>query len=423
MVSSLVLMLVSQVTLSGAQSRYEMGLRLKELDLAWQRVTEPSRRADAVKAVQASVTSFFSGKTGEVCRALDSATSILNGSKSVAGSGLTIRFQPAVVAPGGRAMLQTHWAYTTDSISKVALRCGTDPVEVEQGKDVVQPMELDRLGFGKDSGDQDVEITIGVGTTPRKVRLSVVKDFDARIQKVLVSTDPIVVGLARLAVEAGSGNAETDVPIAKVLKLAEGLDSKVTKLSAIQELLTCKHGKTTFRIRFPEKLVAKSTLVVAMHGAGGSENLFFEGYGSGKSVDLAMKRGWIFAAPRSSGTSVQDIVAWMKDVRGISVGRVFVIGHSMGGMQAVNTLKGEPKPAALGLFAPATSLSQKTIEGVPVFLAVGDQEMQMLRTMAEKASPLLGTLGQYKSYPNCEHLMVVAEGIEDCYRFLDKVPN
>ena len=38
-------------------------------------------------------------------------------------------------------------------------------------------------------------------------------------------------------------------------------------------------------------------LVLALHGAGGSENMFFDGYGDGKVARLCAERGWLLAAP------------------------------------------------------------------------------------------------------------------------------
>ncbi len=421
MINALLLMLVAQPLSTPSQSRYEMGLRLKQLDLAWGRTKEPSRRADAVKCVQTSVTSFFSGRTGEVCKSLDEAVSALTGTRLVAASGLTVRFQPSVVPPGGHTVLQMHWAYPPIADAKVSVQIGTYKYEIEAGKDGMHPIDLAKLSLNKPNLEQDVEIDVKVGESHRKIKLSVIKNFDNRVKACLSSTDPTAVALARLARESGNGELETDVPVSSVLTLSEGLNTKSLKLSQVRELMRCESGSTTFRIKFPEKMATKPTLIVAMHGAGGSENLFFEGYGSGMAVNLAMKRGWIFAAPRASGSSVQDIVKWLKDYRGSDVGRVFVIGHSMGGMQAIGTLKGLPRPAALGLFAPAAALSRQAVADVPVFLAVGDQEMGMLRSMAERSSSVLGPLSEFKSYPNCEHLMVVAEGLDDCFRFLDKV--
>ncbi len=41
-------------------------------------------------------------------------------------------------------------------------------------------------------------------------------------------------------------------------------------------------------------------VLFAFHGAGGSENMFFETYGAGRLVELAAARGWIVVAPRQS---------------------------------------------------------------------------------------------------------------------------
>ena len=77
-------------------------------------------------------------------------------------------------------------------------------------------------------------------------------------------------------------------------------------------------------------------LVIAVHGLGGDENLFMEGYGAGLIEKLAAARGFVVASPRvsmlSSSPGVFDaIVEAAASEFDIDRSRVYLIGHSMGG--------------------------------------------------------------------------------------------
>jgi predicted esterase len=158
------------------------------------------------------------------------------------------------------------------------------------------------------------------------------------------------------------------------------------------------------------------TVVVALHGAGGSENLFFEGYGGGLAVEEAIRRGWVFLSPRATSSATADSLAWLKEVWGVEPKRVFVMGHSMGGGLALGT--GSLKPTGLALFAPAAGAVPESLAKTPIFLAVGKQEMSMLLANAGR---MREKVTEFKEYAPCEHLMIVADAVPDAYRFLEKL--
>ena len=76
-------------------------------------------------------------------------------------------------------------------------------------------------------------------------------------------------------------------------------------------------------------------LVVALHGMGGDENLFFEGYGAGLLVDLAKERRFVLVAPRAPDLAfdpgaLERIVAVIRAEQEVDPARVYLLGHSMG---------------------------------------------------------------------------------------------
>ncbi len=91
------------------------------------------------------------------------------------------------------------------------------------------------------------------------------------------------------------------------------------------------------------------------------------------------------------------------------------MGHSMGGGLALGS--GALKPTALALFAPAAGSIPEDLASTPVFLGVGKQEMAMLATSAQRLRP---KVTEFREYSPCEHLMIVADGLPDAYRFFEK---
>lgn len=86
---------------------------------------------------------------------------------------------------------------------------------------------------------------------------------------------------------------------------------------------------------------APAPLVIALHGAGGDENMFMDGYGAGLIKRLADARGFVVLSPRTerlmSGPSVLDaLVRNASALYDIDPARVYLVGHSMGAMTAAS---------------------------------------------------------------------------------------
>jgi len=402
MVTLLACLVLSEPTFSA--SRFDLGERLKQFDSAWLATKDSAKREAAVKEVSAAVARFFSGRFGPACRALDKGTEALVG-KADPGQAVTIRFATPIVEPGGKAKLEATWAY--DGGHPTTIRVGRLETRLSPGEPGV--IELDA---GPREGTLAIEVW--VGQTKRTAPLSVVKDFDRRLAALDQAKDRVARDLAAGIKDSRSGG-ETTMAIAEVLLLAERLEHGKVEREGVREVRYARQGSTVLRAAFPEKLAKPTTVVIALHGAGGSENLFFEGYGGGLAAKEATRRGWVFLSPRATSAAAADSLAWLREVWKLDPKRIFVMGHSMGGGLALGS--GALKPTALALFAPAAGSIPEDLASTPVFLGVGKQEMAMLATSAQRLRP---KVTEFREYSPCEHLMIVADGLPDAYRFFEK---
>jgi predicted esterase len=76
-------------------------------------------------------------------------------------------------------------------------------------------------------------------------------------------------------------------------------------------------------------------LVIALHGAGGDESMFMDGYGAGLIKRLADRHGFIVVSPRTetlmgSPGALDALLGAMKSSYAIDERRVYAVGHSMG---------------------------------------------------------------------------------------------
>ncbi len=108
------------------------------------------------------------------------------------------------------------------------------------------------------------------------------------------------------------------------------------------------------RIYAPQQAIGQQAvpLVIALHGAGGDENMFFAGYGAGMIKDLADKHGFVVASPGTSalGGRVERLDHLISEIAAdyaIDPQAIYLIGHSMGAFAtATLTAKRADKIAA-----------------------------------------------------------------------------
>lgn len=166
-------------------------------------------------------------------------------------------------------------------------------------------------------------------------------------------------------------------------------------------------------------------LVVALHGAGGSENLFFDGYGDGACVALAAERGWFAVAPRNSMGSV-DVVGLVDALAArysIDVERVFVVGHSMGAMAAMGAVARNPERfrAVAPLSGGGRAGRGDAFARLPFLIAAGGRDFGAAgSSRLRRAIEAAGATVDWRVYEPADHFTVVQLALPDVFAFFDR---
>ncbi len=408
--NALLLALAMQPAVAPSAGRYEMGVRLIQLDQAWLKNQDVTKRAEAVNEISGAVTDFFQGRTTEVCRRLDRATQILGGRPV---GPVSIRPSQPVKDPGQPVEVLITWTYTADPLS---IEIGKEKLSLSVGES--RGLQIPSEKWEGQSSAKVLRWTAGGASG--QIQVSELADFRSRIGKLEADKDPMVQGLVRGIQEAAKPGYEISLPLSQMLEQTEGLASGKLKRADIREVHAAVYDGVPLRARLPRRTADKKPpVVIALHGAGGSENMFFDSLGAGLAPRLAEERGWIFVSPRSLRNAVSASLTWLKTVVGVDPGPVMVMGHSMGGGLALQA--GSINPAAVALFAPAAGALPADLKATPVFLSVGAQEMSLLKRQSDQLSKQLPPKSESKVYPRCEHLMIVAEALPDAFRFFDRV--
>ncbi len=171
-------------------------------------------------------------------------------------------------------------------------------------------------------------------------------------------------------------------------------------------------------------------LVLALHGAGGSENMFFDGYGDGKVVRMALERGWLIAAPRvgSGGRSsdLDELIEELDRIYPVDRERVMLVGHSMGAGQAIAFVAGaQKKPIAVAALGGGNRVRDvEPFRGINYLIAAGAEDFGRRGAVAFYESlQKAGIECEYREWESVEHLAIVQVALEDVFQFFDQHAN
>lgn len=444
-------------------ARYELGLRLRALEGAWE-VAEAPAKTRALPALLEAVETFFRFRMAEAAADMDGACLDLvgegaEGSARWAASlalvpesrlvepvpaeeegGLGLELRTMYAPPAARPEGATALVRLLGEGGETLVSSGPHPIPEPPALSLSLPLA------GLPAGDHRLVMELDVdGARLRQVEqgLSIVPDAAARLERLRGRLDEgaprslereTAERLVGLVGELAAGKTlECDHPAAWMLTEAEHL------LDRGEERLLDAERSGLFRLRVPLErghLDARLAvpplegeeprpLVVLMHGAGGSDNLFFEGYGQGLAVRLALERGWVAVAPRAplfGQVDVAGLVDALADRYRIDRSAVLLVGHSMGAAQALAAARAEPELyrglAAIGGGRPSSS--DGALAGVPVLVATGTEDFAR-----PGAEALVGSLEQagvavtYDLRPEIEHLMIVQECLPEVFGFLE----
>jgi hypothetical protein len=440
----------------GFEPRYELGQRVANLERAFLLAAEDvPKRAGLIDAAELAVERFFRFDYRGAAEALD------------------------VVAPedqlGGWVLAPSRRLYSS-SAARLELLLGRwygaassadepPPSIVAQGDPVWSATPLDpdqesglmrvrweRAFAAQEYGDFELRLELSGDRSrqaTKRLWFSRVRDLEGRLTALEAALDAWPA--PQLALEqatlrdtlellrdlAAGPAGETDFPAARLLAEAE------------EQVLAARSGKAWFgpsqrgqywltmpgrgrgtrlRLEVPADgdLTSPRPLVLALHGAGGSENMWFDAYGDGLITRLCQQRGWYLAAPRLGllgGGDLEGLAARLAERYPIDLARVFVIGHSMGAARALRLAQAQPtEAAALVLLGGGQPIKQaERLQAVPIFLAAGRRDFALPGTEALRDQLLAVEHSDlhFEVTPDVEHLLVVTAVLSRAFEWLD----
>ena len=461
----------------GQAQRMELGRRLQRFENAWERA-EPAERSACVGPLKTAVSSFFSLRLSEAGRQLDVAW------QRARGLDMASEFEQSVV--GLQLIAQPVCADTEQQSLKIQLRPFYETVKQPPPDTRLSFRLLDASGAclaetslplsavlssvdwmtGKLSeGDHRLSVQLQSGADSfviPDVTISRIAGFSERLVALqknsekaaassasekaaeAVTTVPPTVGATIRSTAtflkslSEARSQETDFPALARLELCEDLVAEGAAVTEVlsrrgqsQDLwLTLANGRRTVatRIRCPELTQAPVPVLFVFHGAGGSENMFFEAYGAGRVIQEAEKRGWLVVAPAQGilglSLGIQEMLVALESCFSIDRNRVMLLGHSMGAAQVMRQMQLHPEipkaAVALGGGGQIRESDVKTFAATPWFIAAGKEDFGRRGAIQLHQSLLdAGGNSRYKDYEDVEHLVIVQAAIDDTFQFLE----
>ena len=188
--------------------------------------------------------------------------------------------------------------------------------------------------------------------------------------------------------------------------------------------------RVPLRLRAPAAWDRQTALpvLVLFHGAGGSENMFFETYGAGGAVQAGLERGWLVVATRQALTGLSLDAAQILDELGqvfpLDRQRIYFLGHSMGAGQVATQVGKHPDlplaVAAIGGGGRPGNLAAAA--RVPWYVAAGSLDFGKgsARSLSQSLQRAGGKQVTYREFPDVEHMAIVQAALDETFQFFDK---
>ncbi len=451
----------------GAQpsARYELGWRVRQLERAWAANVGPDGRSSMLPLVESAVQHFFALRIPQAAEALDRAVDQLpnlcggcNWTRAWAftpearlldssSKSLTLVAKPFYESCGGTLVTLAVSVRINNASNRLHLGDLT-------GSQLTSSQTLTLSLADVSVGDSRLSVHAFDGDfcwSEHDLIVSLVEKRDERLASLEAAIDRLPDTAPRLEREtakallallkslAAGSTEETDYPGARLLAEAEQVVAagakgerwyESTKTGQFWLAVPTSEKRTTRARIFVPALAAgapKPPLVVALHGAGGSENLFFDGYGDGEIVRLCEKRGWMLVAPRLGfgGAPVAALVDELAARFAFDSTRVFVVGHSMGAAAGTSAVLADPaRYRAFAALGGGQALKDASpLKSLPIFIGAGERDFGLAG--AKKLHASLVAAGSecavLRVVPNTEHLMIVQDALPEVFAWFDEL--
>lgn len=449
---------------AGQELRFEVGQRLRQFERVLAAHPGEEARRRALPPLEQATPTFFRGQLAEVAGLLDRARLALPSAAVPADatrwaeslwhrpaarlldSGtaeLTVRTEALYpVAPGRpeKAAVR-HTLRSATGMPVATLRHPTDELPVtlrlplKDMKDGDYLLLSEVLIDGKPAATTTQTVSLA-GNLKRRLAALRPPDpapgnADSRVEATALPR------LRTLLTDLAAGRTlETNYPAAQLLAEAEAVSAALTAgkpyyTPARSGQFWLSLNDTAVRLQVPPQAARGKALplVVALHGAGGSENLFFDGYGDGLVARLCARRGWLLLAPRAplfsfTGLDLPPLIDALATRFPVDRDRVFLIGHSMGAARAVAAAGKHPERirAVAALGGGGGFRASEGLQAVRFFVGVGEADFALNGASNLNRQLVKAGVKQvvFKTYPAIEHLMVVQHALPEVFAFLDE---
>ncbi|MFM8283801.1 MAG: hypothetical protein ACKOCW_09620 [Planctomycetaceae bacterium] len=442
--------------------RAELGRRLARFERAWQEA-DPPARALAVPPMEEAVRCFFSLQLGTAAKHLDEAWYAVRAAGPAEDPERCVIARAVEIAPRLAAPEATELRVGLPALYAAPPRPAEARIDLsitdETGRVIAggtREWAGDELSW--DPGplpEGDLTLAVGCTINARRVEcaargLSRVARLDERLAALRRAADAwpdgadptvraTVTATANLLDGLADGRQqETDYPAARLLRFAEalvagkgGADGTIAAAARADDVwltLATSAGQVPVRLRAPQEATGPLPVLFLLHGAGGSENMFFETCGAGRAARLGIDRGWLVVAPRQGifglGLDVDGMLEAIAVHFPIDRTRVFLVGHSMGAVQTSRQVAKHPGlvAAAVGLGGGGTVSKEEAARRVPWFIAAGEHDFG--KRGAEALAKQLAAAGStvtYREIPAVEHMVIVQAALDEVFSFLDGI--
>lgn len=155
-------------------------------------------------------------------------------------------------------------------------------------------------------------------------------------------------------------------------------------------------------------------VLIALHGAGGDENMFASAYGQGVAARLARENGLLFVSLATSpfmtsAVNFDSLMTVLGRDYSLDASRVYVIGHSMGAGAAARLA--QERPQALRAVVCLAGGAAVTAAGAPPMLFIGAALDPVIPAVRVKAAATATPTGRYEERANEGHTLMVRAGV------------
>lgn len=318
-------------------------------------------------------------------------------------------------------------------VTRVDLGRWIPPTSWRAGENRTIRWQLGREG-ASEFGQEDALAC--VGTSSSGVRLSFVpvrEAIVAGLESIAADDPPLSQALATCRaralllddVESETNSAQflanmddlADAIEAEAKALHEGRDPYRRHTGDLWRVVLVGQKELPVRVFAPRRAAGdeKLPLVIALHGAGGDENMFFDGYGAGRIKELAEEKGFLCVAPRVgftglSGAAFDAIVQALLYDYAIDVKRIHVIGHSMGAAAAYGLATSRADRLASVACLCGGAAGEPPSACAPLLVVAGELDPLARPEGLKKGAERLAAAGrnvEYRLAPDYGHTLIV----------------